>query len=429
MPGDVLKHFSANSRLTLVEAATAPPTNPSDSPPESALSPTRTLQIRGLNGLTAQARLEPSDDWVPQIGQPVYESIRILPRNVDLVVALDASLARIERVDATSALSGIPFVSFTAAGEQSADCLLGKFLETSAQTLTASLPADVEIIEAAPPPPPPPIAPPNVNKGYGLFSPGRKLIPGSLANRDEAIKTAINRLTPQLQTLLAAKLLRLTQNQGSSRLAVRASLEMVAPEEGVLTQQQTVRSPHPISAPSQDTLFAQADRTASLSAGSRIRFRLNNFGDRLLYVTLIGFDSGGRAIAYYPDFSSEVGQSKEFAKTLSAANRIQPGEEIIVPQAAADWMVGGASRWIETHLVFSIAPLSQTVDALLKIPNAAANTQRISSLPNPLNIAQALLTDLNQASITITKENNTSLDTYALDVNAWATLSFVYQVT
>ena len=424
LPGQVLKHFGANSRLTLVEETAAPPTH--DLSSKKAASTTRTLQLRARNGLTAQARLELSDGWLPRIGQPVYESIRNLPHNIDLIVALDTSLERIERVDATSALSGISFVSYTTAGEQSADCLLGKVRETGAQTLTASLPADVETLEGGT------LSSPKVevassNKGYGLFSPGRKLIPGSLANEDEAIKTAVNRLNPQLQTLLAAKLLRLTQNQGSSRLAVRASLEMVAPEEGVLLQQQTERSLNPMPEFPLATLIADSGQTAQLSAGSRIRFRLSNFSDRLLYLALIGFDSGGRAVAFYPDFPTE-GQSNELSKTLPEGNMIQPGEEIIVPQAAADWMVGSTSRWLETHLVFSVAPLSRTVDALLHMPNAAANTQRISAAPKPLHIAQAVLADLNRASATLTKENNLSLDAYALDVEAWATLSFVYQV-
>ncbi|MCG8362122.1 MAG: hypothetical protein MJA27_02170, partial [Pseudanabaenales cyanobacterium] len=299
LPGQVLKHFGANSRLTLVEETAAPPTH--DLSSKKAASTTRTLQLWARNGLTAQARLELSDGWLPRIGQPVYESIRNLPHNIDLIVALDTSLERIERVDATSALSGISFVSYTTAGEQSADCLLGKVRETGAQTLTASLPADVETLEGGT------LSSPKVevassNKGYGLFSPGRRLIPGSLANEDEAIKTAVNRLNPQLQTLLAAKLLRLTQNQGSSRLAVRASLEMVAPEEGVLLQQQTERSLNPMPEFPLATLIADSGQTAQLSAGSRIRFRLSNFSDRLLYLALIGFDSGGRAVAFYPDF-------------------------------------------------------------------------------------------------------------------------------
>ncbi|MDJ0707660.1 MAG: caspase family protein [Leptolyngbyaceae cyanobacterium MO_188.B28] len=425
LSGDVLRFLGPNSRLkiALQEAPFAAPNQASSPPGRSA--PYRTLQIRGRNGLTAQARLELSDGWTPQVGQRVYESVRSLPRNIDLVVALDSSLERIERVDATSALSGLSFVSYITAGEQSADCLLGKVQDTGGQTLTASLPTDGETLDNGVLTSPKAESP--SKKGYGLFSPARKLIPGSLANEDEAIKTAVHRLNPQLQTLLAAKLLRLTHNQGSSRLAVRATLERLAPEESVLMKQQTVRSRNPIPDLALPSPIPKGGQTPQLSPGSRIRFRLNNFSDRLLYVALIGFDSAGRAVVFYPDLPSDE-QSDEGPPLLSEGNSIQPGAEVIVPQAAADWMVGNTSRWIETHLVFSIAPLSRTIDALLSLPNAAANTQRISPLPKPLTVAQAVLSDLNRASAAISKDDPPSLDAYALDVDAWATLSFVYQV-
>ena len=423
--GEIVRHLGVNSRLTIALEESAIASSTQVPFPKKTASGIRTLQIRGRNGLTAQARLELSDGWLPQLGQPVYESVRSLPRNIDLVVALDSSLERIERVDATSALSGLSFVSYITAGEQSADCLLGKVQERGGQTLTASLPTDGETLDSGA------LTPPKAEavhkKGYGLFSPSRKLIPGSLANEDEAIKTAVNRLNPQLQTLLAAKLLRLTHNQDSSRLAVRASLEKLAPDAGVLMKQQTVRSHNPIPDLPLTPSIANGDQTTQLPTGSHIRFRLNNFSDRLLYVALIGFDSAGRAVAFYPDLPLE-GQSNEGGKPLSEGNSIQPGAEIIVPQASADWMVGSTSRWIETHLVFSIAPLSRTVDALLNLPNAAANTQRISPLPKPLTVAQAVLSDLNRASAILSKDNLPSLDSYALDVEAWTTLRFVYQV-
>jgi predicted RNA-binding protein with PIN domain len=67
-----------------------------------------------------------------------------------------------------------------------------------------------------------------------------------------------------------------------------------------------------------------------------------------------------------------------------------------------------------------------------------AEQQYIGSLSNPLEVAQAMMQDLHNASATVaqqtTRSNTTeavspTADTYSLDVNHWASLSFVYQVT
>ena len=106
----------------------------------------------------------------------------------------------------------------------------------------------------------------------------------------EAVRTAVNRLNPKLETLLAAKLLRLTVNEGSSRLGIRASLEMVSPQGSVVMQRETWRASSPSSLPSK--AFANNKKTSDLSAkagegnlptvtvGSQIQYRLENYSDR-----------------------------------------------------------------------------------------------------------------------------------------------------
>jgi hypothetical protein len=48
-------------------------------------------------------------------------------------------------------------------------------------------------------------------------------------------------------------------------------------------------------------------------------------------------------------------------------------------------------------------------------------------LINPLEVAQAVLQDLHNASA-VKDMNGTAADSYVLDVNHWASLSFIYQV-
>ncbi|MBC1329685.1 peptidase C14, partial [Trichormus variabilis 9RC] len=60
----------------------------------------------------------------------VQEAVRVLPRNINLTIAFDTGLERIERVDATSAFAGFSHVSTVVAGEKPADYVFAKLQET-----------------------------------------------------------------------------------------------------------------------------------------------------------------------------------------------------------------------------------------------------------------------------------------------------------
>ncbi|MFQ3629938.1 MAG: caspase family protein, partial [Cyanobacteriota bacterium] len=190
----------------------------------------RLLRVQGRDGLTL--KVLPVTEGVPvEPGQRVQERVRLLPRSVGLTIALDSSLDRIERVDATSAFTAAK-VSLVNAGEQSADYLFGKrrAMETTVAAVSLSeLPNPAVQTDVPPTQPvlemPNPAATPDSK--YGLFYPGRVPLGIELSTADEAVKTAVNRLTPQLRSLFAMKLLRLTVNASSSRLSVRAILEQV----------------------------------------------------------------------------------------------------------------------------------------------------------------------------------------------------------
>ncbi|WP_445241082.1 caspase family protein [Microcoleus vaginatus] len=164
------------------------------------------LLLRGRTGLSAKAQVVDGFDRTDgqlTVGELVREEIRVLPRNIGLTVALDSGLERIERVDATSAFSTLPQVS-AVGSEQLADCRFGRVPETTlAETVSPHEPALSQ-------------------RRYGLFSLAQMLIPDTEGDGGEAVKVAVQRLTPQLKALQAGKLLRLTVNEGSSRLKVRA---------------------------------------------------------------------------------------------------------------------------------------------------------------------------------------------------------------
>jgi hypothetical protein len=426
LPGTLLEHYGLNSCFT-VDSGVA------------------ILQVRLRDGLTAKARLigvpEPNNSQL-QIGQQVQEFIRVLPRNLGLTVALDVNLERIERVDATSAFANITAVnSIVTAKGQVADCLLARVQATDSM----------------------------VEGGYGLFSVGGVLLPNTVGDANEAVKSAVHRLMPKLDKLLAAKLWRLTANEDSSRLAVRATLEMIEQTPQALIRRETRRPifmtcpdnnlapapSHPVACSvnlsSVDKNQQSLNRTItpinldtsilphlipstdgsflpSLSRGSRIQYRLENNGDRPLYFLLFGIDPDGEAIALYSyQLVNQLESSN--SQALFTNQVIQPGERLIIPHPSTSfsWIVSGAVGLAEIQIIFAPAPFTKTLESLSNSQHPQGDKEQIINLPNPLKVAQAMLQDLHAASAAPIEMGFTS-DSYALDVNAWATLSFVYQI-
>ncbi len=458
LPATVLEYYGTNSLLSISPDQTASEPLPSglgekelesgqevteqNASPSPIANPPQ-LQMRSKEGLTARARIAGitvTDNYPLQVGQLVQEAVRVLPRNVGLTVALDVGLQRIERVDATSAFANISAVSsVVVAGEQPADYLFGKVRETQP---TAPAPADSVVDAAA-------VLQPEASEaatrigGYGLFYLASEPIRHTAGEAGEAVKSAVNRLTPKLRTLLAAKLLRLTANEGSSRLGIRVSLEMVAPEATVVMERETLRA----SAFSQVLTDKKPKRdlkprvgeesVPTLPIGSRIQYRLENYSDRPIYFMLLGFDTNGNAIALYKIQSLQEAQESDNKPSLIDA-LIAPGETLTLPQSpvATDWVVPDPSGLVEIQLICSRAPFTKAIAALKAARRPKGEGEQIGDLFNPLDVAQAVLQDLHAASaMSIANSSSYALDStttvsdsYAFDVKAWATFSFIYQV-
>lgn len=373
LPPQVLLYYGVNSRLTLAT--------------------TEQLVLRSRTGLTAKAQISKIDSTTTlEVGQLVQEVVRVLPRNINLTIALDTGLERIERVDATSAFAAFSRVSTVVAGEKPADYLFAKLQQTPSH--------------------------------YGLFSLGGELIPNTTGEVGEAVKLTVQRLAPKFSTLLAAKLWRLTENQGSSRLALKATLEIISDiSPGVVMQGETVRTFKT------ETSIKKSLPTAIVPIGSRMQYRVQNQSDRPVYLILLGLNNNHTAIAFYP---WETPQEPSTADTEPLLKQvvIAPGETLTLPQTNAtfEWVIPGPAFFYEQQLIVSTAPFSETLAALNTAKYSTAEQGPIGPLLNPLEVAQALLQDLHNASALKTEMNGTAADSYILDVNNWASLSFSFQV-
>jgi hypothetical protein len=447
LPATVLEDYGSNSIVSLYPNGSLPPvagegeqgSSPVSTPALSPNPPTPTsaqLQIRSKEGLTARARivgLSVTDNYPLKVGQLVHEAVRLLPRNLGLTIALEVGLERIERVDATSAFAAIPPVSSVViAGEQPADYLFGKVpLSPAAAPVAANVLVDVATTR------PEGMDTLARTAGYGLLYLGREPIRNTTGEAGEAVRSAVNRLTPKLETLLAAKLLRLTANEGSSRLGIRASLEMVSPQGTVVMERETWRASSPFSSPSK--AFADNKKTSEFIAkvgegnlptvpiGSHIQYRLENYSDRPIYFMLLGMDTSGNAIALYHNQVSQGPEDAENKPPLKNAV-IAPGETLTLPQSSAsNWVIQEPPGLAEIQIICSRTPFTKSLMAL-DSARRKREGERIGDLFNPLEVARSVLQDLHNASAVAPELIGTTSDSYALDVNAWATLSFIYQV-
>ncbi len=372
------------------------------------------LQVRSRNGLTVKAKLVETNSLEEKlkVGQLVRESVRVIRRNPGLTVALDTSLQRIERVDATSAFANIPTVSAVVnAGEQVADCLFGTIEDPDSLRISKN-PETMKDIPSG---------------SYGLFSVGRVLIPNTIGVKNEAVKSAINRLVPKLKTLLAAKLWRLTVNEGSSHLGLEATLEVVDDKTEKLIRRTTLRTSVTPSA-GMVKVGTEQEILPAVVVGQRIQYRLRNYRDRDLYIMLVGIDSGGNAVGLYsPETSSETDTSSlpKLKNTI-----VKAGETLITPAPSTSFnlIVPGPIGLAEIYIIGSRAPFTKTITALAKTPHPKGEGERIVDLMSPLDITQALLQDLHDASGVGSEILGSASDVYAFNVKAWASLSFVYQV-
>ena len=364
----------------------------------------------GLKGKVRQIFKGTTSRQTDLTGKFLQESVRCLPKIIGLTVALDPKLQRIERVDATSAFSAIDTVSGIASDEEPVDCILGllaSFTSSSSNLTTLNS---------------------SEKSKYGLFLPGGVQIPNTSGKTGEAIKSSVERLRPNLENLLAVKLLRLTVNENSSKLLCSINLEGLNPDPYPIDRRETNRN---------KTFTSQIDKIENnshevynlqglpkIARGTRLRCCIQNQGNKTLDFIIIGISSNGKVTAYIP------AHEKEIECDTQDASFLEPGMKNIIPSSSSGltWTTSSTRGWEQILSISSIYPFYNTWQALKKIPEFKSQKDQMIILDDPLSIAKALLEDLNTASLKINKMITSNSDTYNLDVQVWSTLSFTYQI-
>ena len=354
------------------------------------------LQIERERGLQRAARpLGPLDETA--IGSALFEVMRVIPRSIQLGVALESHLSRIERVDATSALSSLRGIEAIPSGE--ADCWFG-----CASNCASAAPASTESNTAA-------LTKTKPRTRYTLQSHNRQPIFDCAAEPDAAIKRAIRNLEPRLQDLRAFKILAATENSNASMLKVRvtygfANTDPTIPDRGLRRVCQTAAVA--TSNGSRDRPLLQLD------SGSRLQYRIENLGDRPLHFLLVRLDPCGRLSI--PDTAS---------RTIGARDALAVPER---PEATA-WNVERDPGLVRLFAILSDRPFAKTRQVLAK--NHATGSRDLAREPAADlsgEVAEAIAADLDASSRAAATGLDFSADNYAFDVRCWATLSLTYRI-
>ncbi|MGY6528749.1 MAG: caspase family protein [Cyanobacterium sp.] len=351
---------------------------------EIDLSQNVVIQVNSLMGNKAKGVILKGVDKV-KTGLVLREAVRVIPREIDLMVGLDSSLQRIERVDATSALTSVGDIKAINLGDAYGDCILGK--------LTS-------------------------NGSYGLFSQAGVVLPNTMAKiPNEAVSTAVKRLSSPLRNKLAQKLVNLTLNSNASRLPVRVAVEYSQNKQSYISYQKTSYSTALDNQKSNlktTPNIAQQKQLINISAGSSFSISIHNENDYDLYYIIVGFNSSGRAIAYFSTQNVMVNAQKIFT---------------IPDDKSAIKLIDNGNQGIgELVIICSQSPFNNTFNELYKNSKNSLEEESVIVLENPVAVAQAILLDLHEGSgVTPDLVPNLS-DVYAFDLSNWASFNFVYEI-
>ncbi|OIP68697.1 MAG: hypothetical protein AUK48_15550 [Oscillatoriales cyanobacterium CG2_30_44_21] len=358
------------------------------------LDPKVLLQLKAGNGFngrvevisdrSANSKIEANTE--SKIGQglitgiQLQEAVRAIARNTKLAIAIDTGLSKIERVDATSALSTLPNMYGVSANEQSVDCLFG--------TQSAS---------------------------YGLFTIGRTPILGSFGSVGESVGVALKRLQPFLDSLLAAKLLRITENQASAHLDVRTTLRAAIRVDARPVNIASKSSARASSVP--PSSLDNTIRTKPINIGDRLECQIENFSEKPLYTRIFCLDPRSKILT--PNFT---------AIPYASDGIIPPQSTLTIPYPKTmNWAVSAPKGTVDVFVVISQSPLTEVSQSLETSQRQASSLNGLISISNPLQVIQSLLNDLDRAYKSA-DFMSTSGDVWMLDVNQWTTFSFNYQV-
>jgi hypothetical protein len=222
-----------------------------------------------------------------------------------------------------------------------------------------------------------------------LFSPAQDLIPGSAGKPEEKITDAVKRLKTKLKSLLAARIVKLTLNTTSSKLAVSAAMQKVDGSQ-IVAESFTVRGgANKIPTRTRGTT-PQTSNAQKMQPGTEVQFLVANNEPRDLYISVLLISADGELAVLSPLPGHED-------VAIIAAK-----QEILIPdrQDKYRFKIGKDPGIAEVLVIASTTPLTRAIELLRNL--AAENPERrgipVNLDKEPTEAIASLLDDLDEGS-------------------------------
>lgn len=241
------------------------------------------VQVESRQQLNARGKLIPATTRgaIIAAGTLLQERSRAIPSNLTLDIGLDPSLGQ-DTEQAKQALQAIKRIQPVSLSQQELQYILGRISKSYYQQLQKLKVKNI----------------PEVGS-IALFSPAQDLIPGSAGIPTEKITDAVKRLQPKLKSLLAARLVKLTLNTSSSKLAVSAVMQRVDGSQ-ILAESFTVRGGE-VKIPSRSRgTTPQTSNAEKLQPGTEVQFVVANNEPRDLYISVLLISVDGELTVLSP---------------------------------------------------------------------------------------------------------------------------------
>ncbi len=318
------------------------------------------VEITGRQGLIGRGRL--LETTIPS-GSLLQEQVRGVPTDVTLRIGLDDSLGS-DQAAAREALSTVSRVEPMSLGQSEVQYILGRMTPAYRQDLSGQLDLPPE-------------------NSIGLFSQGLDLVPGSYGAPGESVTDAVVRLRPKLRSLLAARMVKLTLNPGSSRLNLSATM---IPEnsEQLAAKTFTVRGSSAPAPPANPGI-------EQFALGTKVQFQIVNRENRDLYLSVLVIDAAGEMTVIFP-----VQWNASVEATLLPA-----GQTIAIPDPNRDTfsiVTQEPKGTVEVLIVASSHPLENALRALQGVARDSGLTAGPVGISEPTQVISNLIEDVSAPS-------------------------------
>lgn len=359
------------------------------------------VQIESRQQLKAQGKFIEVNRGIIAAGTLLQERSRAIPSNLTLDIGLDPSLGQ-EIEQAKQALQSIKRIQPVPLSKQEVQYILGRITKSYYQQLQKLKVKNL----------------PQVGS-IALFSPAQDLIPGSAGTPTEKVTDAVKRLQAKFKSLLAARIVKLTLNTTSSRLAVSAAMQKVDGSQ-IVAESFTVRGGAKKIPTKTRGTTPQTSNAQKMQPGTEVQFLVANNEPRDLYISVLLISVDGELTVLSP-----LPGNEDVAP-------IAAKQEILIPDGDRGdkytFKIGKDPGIAEVLVIASTTPLTRAIQ-LLRTLAAEKPEQR----GNPVNLDKepteaiaSLLDDLDEGSRG--GGTNAIPDIRQIDTRQMAALSITFEV-